>query len=69
MEEKYHPETDGNDLLTPAAITMYRGLIGSANCMLTLGRYDIYFTVNTISKFSMAPRQGLFDAMCGFWVP
>jgi hypothetical protein len=63
MEDKYHPETDESELLSPDRISMYRGLIGSANWIITLGRCDIYYADNTLSRFSMAPREGHYEAM------
>ena len=38
-------------------------MIGSANWILTLGRFDIANTLSTLSKYSMAPREGHFQAM------
>jgi hypothetical protein len=63
MDDKYHPETDETEMLTPKEASLYRGLIGSANWMITLGRSDIYYAVNTLSRYSMAPRKGHIDAM------
>jgi hypothetical protein len=40
----------------------YRGLIGSANWVVSLGRFDIAYAVNTLARYSMAPRQGHFEA-------
>jgi hypothetical protein len=63
MEQSYHPETDTSDLLEPKDITIFRGLIGSANWAITLGRYDIHYATNSLSRFSMAPRIGHLEAM------
>ena len=63
MDALYHPELEATPLLSPDMHTKYRGLIGSANWMITLGRFDIAYAVNTLARYSMAPRQGHFDAM------
>jgi hypothetical protein len=63
MEQSYHPESDTTDLCTPREASIYRGLIGSANWMITLGRFDIHYTTGALSRFSMAPRQGHVAAM------
>jgi hypothetical protein len=51
MNDLYHPETDDTPLLNDEHASKYRGLIGCANWIITLGR------------FSMAPREGHFKAM------
>ena len=38
-------------------------MIRSANWILTLGRFDIAYTLSTLSSYSMAPREGHFQAM------
>jgi hypothetical protein len=63
MDQAYHPEEDQSALLNPRQSSVYRGLIGSANWIITLGRFDIPYTVNTMSRFSMAPREGHFEAL------
>jgi hypothetical protein len=63
MEEQYHPKLDESEFLTPAECSLYRGLIGSANWMITLGRFDIHYAVNTLSRFSMEPRTTHLQAM------
>ena len=62
MENTYHSEEDTTDLLDPKQASIYRGLIGSANWVVTLGRFDIAYAVNNLSRYSMSPRQGHFDA-------
>ena len=36
----------------------FRSMIGCANWLITLGRFDIAYSVNSFSRHSMAPRQG-----------
>ncbi len=61
--EDYHPELDTSDLLDSRNITIYKSLLGSANWIITLGRFDIAFAVNTLSRYSMAPREGHLKAL------
>jgi hypothetical protein len=63
MTEYYYPELDESDYLTAKEHSIYRGLIGSATWIVTLGRMDIHYAVNTLSRFSMAPRQSHLTAM------
>jgi hypothetical protein len=62
MDPTYHPETDETDRLDNATSSLYRGLIGSANWMVTLGRFDIAYAVNTMSRHSISPRKGHLEA-------
>jgi hypothetical protein len=63
MEQTYHPELDESSLLSAKDASVFRGMIGSANWMITLGRFDINYAVNTMSRYSMAPREGHLKAM------
>lgn len=63
MDKDYHPEADESDLLGPRDASVYRGLIGSANWMITLGRFDIAYATNSMARFGMAPREGHMKAM------
>ena len=62
MDSEYHPEADTSPLLNPRQATIYRGLIGAANWVVTLGRFDVAYTVNTLARYSMAPRHDHFAA-------
>ena len=63
MSDLYHPELDDSPLLTAEEHSKFRSLVGCANWLVTLGRFDIAYAVNTLSRFSMAPRQGHQQAM------
>ena len=63
MSEQYHPESDETPLLDNRGAAIYRGLIGSANWAIILGRLDIQYATQTMSRFSMAPQEGHLDAM------
>ena len=58
-----HPELDNSPLCSPAQATKFRSLIGSANWLITLGRFDIAFAVQSLARFSMAPRMGHLNRM------
>jgi hypothetical protein len=63
MDKEYHPEADETDFLGEKDASLYRGLIGSANWMITLGRFDIAYATNAMARFGMKPRQGHLKAM------
>jgi hypothetical protein len=62
MDHQYHPEEDTTQELDSKQASVYRGLIGSANWVVTLGRFDIAYAVNNLARYNMAPRQGHFQA-------
>ena len=49
MEPNYHPEIDQSDYLIGDNISKYRMMVGSLNWLVTLGRYDIHYTVCTLA--------------------
>ena len=63
FRDKYHPELDESPLCPPEVVSKFRALVGSANWVITLGRFDIAFATSTLSKYSMAPREGHYHAM------
>jgi hypothetical protein len=63
MEESYHPEMDDTPLVSSRDSSKYRGMVGSCNWLITLGRFDINYATQALSRFSMAPREGHFKAM------
>ena len=63
FSEEYHPELDESGLCGLQDISKYRSLIGSANWIITLGRFDIAYAISTLSRYSAAPRQGHFKAL------
>ena len=54
----YHAELDTSDLCSPSDMSRYPSLLGSANWMITLGRFDINYAVNTLAQYCVAPRLG-----------
>ena len=63
MSDKYHPKTDDTPLLDARGGSLYCSLISSANWAITLGCFDIQYTMQTLSQYSMAPREGHLHAM------
>ena len=63
MDSEYHPELDESPFVAPDRISKYRSMIGSLNWIVILGRFDIAYALNTMSRYSMAPREGHFKAM------
>jgi hypothetical protein len=63
MAETYHPETDDTPLLDTIGAAKFRALVGSANWAVTLGRFDVQYATQMMSRFNMAPREGHLEAM------
>ena len=63
MAESLHPELDDSPLLNTEDHSKFRSLVGCANWLVTLGRFDIAYAANAFSRFSQAPRQGHLDGM------
>ena len=63
MAEAAHPELDDSPMLNERDHSKFRSLVGCANWLVTLGRFDIAYATNAYSRFSMAPRQGHLDGM------
>ena len=62
MAEEYHPEIDDSPLLDDLHIAKFWSIIGSANWIITLGRFDINYATSALSRFNMAPREGHLQA-------
>ena len=58
-----HPELDDTPLLVGEEITHYQMLVGMAQWAVTLGRFDVQCAVNTMSRYSTAPKRGHFERM------
>ena len=63
MSESWHPELDDSPMLNSEEHTKFRSMIGCANWLVTLGRFDIAYSVNTLSRFSQAPRKGHLEGI------
>jgi hypothetical protein len=62
-DPNYHPELDTTELISAKDQLKYWSLLGSANWMVTLGRFDIHYAVNTMAQYTVALRQGHFLAL------
>ncbi len=61
--EEYYPEVDETEFISFEKISIYKSLLGSANWIITLGRFDISYAVNVLSRYSMKPREGHYLAL------
>ena len=60
MSESIHPEIDNTNILDPERHSHFRSLVGCANWLVILGRFDIAYAANTFSRF---PRIGHLKGM------
>ena len=63
MSESIHPEIDNTNILDPERHSHFRSLVGCANWLVILGRFDIAYAANTFSRFSNEPRIGHLKGM------
>ena len=56
-----HPECDTSEFLDERGIKIYQSMIGSAQWIIQLGRFDIAVHVMSLSSFRAEPRQGHLD--------
>ena len=61
LEKGDHPELDTSELLDSTGIITYQSLIGSAQWVISIGRFDVQTAVMTMSSFRVAPRRGHLD--------
>jgi hypothetical protein len=58
LEPDDHPEIDDSELCGTDDVSRYLTLIGQLQWLVTLGRFDIFSAVITMSRFRAAPRTG-----------
>jgi hypothetical protein len=58
LEKGDHPEVDDSELLEEDETRQYMSLIGQLQWLISLGRFDIFSAVVTLSRFRAAPRRG-----------
>ena len=63
MDSTYKPEIDETELLSENEIPKYQMLVGCANWVITLGRYDVNYATSTLVRYNVAPRAGHLKAM------
>jgi hypothetical protein len=61
IEKGDHPELDTSELLDQQGIAIYHSLIGALQWIITIGRFDVFTAVMTLSGFREAPRHGHLD--------
>lgn len=66
MSETSHPELDDSLLLDNLDHSKFRSIVGIANWLVTLGRFDIAYAVNSLYRFSAKPRQGHLKGITRF---
>ena len=55
-----HIETENTYILPPNNISVYQMLIGSLQWDITLGRWDVQYSTNTLAHFAQKPCDGHF---------
>ena len=63
MSATCHPELNDSPILNEEDCAKFRSLVGCANWLVTLGRFDIACATNTFSRFTMQPHKGHLDGM------
>ena len=61
LVENDHPEIDESEFLNDEDTRIYQSLIGSAQWLIQLGRFDIAVHIMTLSSFRAQPRRGHLD--------
>ena len=61
LEANDNPELDTSEKLETAEIKIYQSMIGSAQWLISLGRFDIGVHIMTLSSFRARPRRGHLD--------
>ena len=60
LEKGDHPEVDLSEELDQEGIKRYQLMIGCLQWAVSLDRFDIQTATMTMSRFRVAPRQGLW---------
>jgi hypothetical protein len=63
LEKGDHPEIDDFLLCTEEEAAHVLTLIGQLQWLVTLGRFDIFSAVNSVSRFRLAPRKGHLERL------
>jgi hypothetical protein len=63
LEKGDHPKVDTLEELDAEGLKKYQTMIGSLQCAVSLGRYDIQTTTMTMSRLREAPRKGNLDRL------
>jgi hypothetical protein len=58
MDPKCHPELDETPLLAEDDIKHFLRIIGVCQWLIVSGRFDLYYAITSLSRFSAASRKG-----------
>ena len=58
LEKDDHPEVDESSLLDDEGTRTYLSMVGQLQWLVSLGRFDIFSAVVTMSRFRLMPREG-----------
>ena len=59
----FHPKSKENPLLDSKRVNDYQKLMGMAQWLNSIGRMDIAFTTNQLSRFNVTPQEGHMKAV------
>jgi hypothetical protein len=61
LDSNDHPELDDSEFLEENEIKIYQSMIGSAQWIVSIGRFDVAVHIMTLSSFRAQPRRGHLD--------
>jgi hypothetical protein len=68
MSQGYHPEIDDSALYTEDVSAKCRSVIYCYIWFIFLGRFDTAYTISSMSKFNMLPREGHLKSFQRIWI-
>ena len=63
MAADYHPELDESPSLGEIDHAKFQSLVGCANWLVTLKRFDIVYAVNAYSRYTIISHQGHYNGI------
>lgn len=64
MSSFCQPEVDETEIIQdPDKAFLYGSIIGSLNWAITLGRFVIHYSTNSLSRYNISPREGHLSAV------
>jgi Reverse transcriptase (RNA-dependent DNA polymerase) len=67
LEPNDHPELDTSDEVPEEQIKEVQSMVGQFQWLVSLGRFDIFSAVTTLSRYRTKPRQGHVDRCKGLF--
>jgi hypothetical protein len=61
LDSNDHPELDDSEFLEENETKIYQSMIGSAQWIVSIGRFDVAVHIMTLSSFRAQPRRGHLD--------